>query len=125
MTTRIDLFLNDDQFLSFAAGDVIFREGDEGDTMYAVVAGSVNILVGDRVVDTTEVGGLVGEMAVIDAQPRSATAVAATDCRLVPINQRRFLFLVQQTPFFAVQVMQIMAARHRRLLAEAKGRAGA
>lgn len=125
MTTRIDLFLNDDQFLSFAAGDVIFREGDEGDTMYAVIDGSVDILVGDRVVDTTEVGGLLGEMAVIDAQPRSATALASTDCRLVPINQRRFLFLVQQTPFFAVQVMQIMASRHRRLLAEAKGRSGA
>lgn len=125
MTTRISLFLNDDQFLSFAAGDVIFREGDEGDTMYAVIDGSVDILVGDRVVDTTEVGGLLGEMAVIDAQPRSATAVVATDCKLVPINQRRFLFLVQQTPFFAVQVMQIMAERHRRLLAEAKARAGA
>lgn len=122
MTTRIDIFLNDDQFLSFAAGDVIFREGDAGDTMYAVIDGSVDIVVGDRIVDTTEVGGLVGEMAVIDSQPRSATAITASPCKLVPINQRRFLFLVQQTPFFAVQVMQIMAERHRRLLAEARGR---
>lgn len=121
MTTKIELFHNDASFLPFAAGDTIFREGDPGDLMYAVIDGEVDIVVGGRVVDTTEPGGLLGEMAVIDAQPRSATAVARTACKLVPINQRRFLFLVQQTPFFAVQVMQIMAARHRRLLAVASG----
>lgn len=115
--TRIDLFRNDDEYLTFAAGDVIFREGDPGDRMFTVIEGEVDILVGQTVVDTTAAGGLLGEMAVIDTQPRSATAVARTPTRLVPIDQRRFLFLVQQTPFFAIQVMQMMAARHRRLLA--------
>lgn len=115
--TRIELFRHNDEYLSFEAGDVVFREGDPGDRMFTVIEGQVDIFVGDHLIDTTEAGGLLGEMAVIDTQPRSATAVARTSAKLVPIDQRRFLFLVQQTPFFAIQVMQMMAARHRRLLA--------
>jgi len=117
--TRIELFRHNDEYLSFEAGDVVFREGDHGDRMFTVIEGEIDILVGDHVIDTTGPGGLLGEMAVIDTQPRSATAIARTAAKLVPIDQRRFLFLVQQTPFFAVQVMQMMAARHRRLLAHA------
>ena len=45
---------------------------------------------------------------------RSATAVAKTDCKLAPINQNRFKFLVQQTPHFALHLMQGMAERLRR-----------
>lgn len=116
--TTIDLFVNDETSVSYEAGDVIFTEGDVGDRMYAVISGEIDILVGDRVVDTTTSGGLLGEMAIIDKLPRSATAVVRTSCRLVPIDQRRFLFLVQQTPFFAVMVMRVMAERQRRLLAQ-------
>jgi len=60
-------------------------------------------------------GGILGEMALIDTQLRSATAVAQTDCKLVPINEKRFVFLVQQTPFFAIEVMRIMAERLRNM----------
>jgi CRP-like cAMP-binding protein len=52
-------------------------------------------------------------MALIDNSPRSATAIAKTDCKVVPLDQRRFQFLVQETPFFALQVMTIMATRLR------------
>ena len=115
--TRIELFRHNDEYLTFEAGDVVFREGDPGDRMFTVIEGEIDILIGDHVIDTTTAGGLLGEMAVIDTQPRSATAIARTAAKLVPIDQRRFLFLVQQTPFFAIQVMQMMAARHRRLMA--------
>jgi CRP-like cAMP-binding protein len=54
-------------------------------------------------------------MALLDKEPRSTTAIANTDCRLVPVDQKRFTFLVQQTPYFAIEVMQIMAERLRRL----------
>jgi CRP-like cAMP-binding protein len=60
-------------------------------------------------------GGVFGEMALIDTGTRSATAIAKTDCRLVPINERRFQFLVQQTPNFALQLMRIIADRLRRM----------
>ncbi|HEY2773147.1 MAG TPA: cyclic nucleotide-binding domain-containing protein [Candidatus Binatia bacterium] len=115
--TKIHLFdANDDGCVDFAPGDVIFSEGDAGDFMYVVVSGEVDILLGNRVIDSTDAGGIVGEMAVIDGAQRSATALARTAVRAMPINQRRFLYLVQQTPFFAVQVMQILTERHRRRL---------
>ena len=53
-------------------------------------------------------------MAVIDREPRSATAVAETDATLVSIDKRRFWFLVQETPYFAEIVMRVMAQRLRR-----------
>jgi len=116
--TTIDLFQHAPDSVIFAAGHVIFREGEPGDVMYVVLEGEVEIVVQGRVIDTTGPGGIVGEMALIDARPRSATVRATTICKLVPVSQRRFTFLVQQTPFFALQVMQVMSERLRRLLAQ-------
>ena len=83
--------------------------------MYVVIEGEVDIIVHGKVVLSLVPGGILGEMALIDEQVRSATAVAKTDCKLVPITERRFLFLVQQTPFFSIEVMKIMAYRLRRM----------
>jgi CRP-like cAMP-binding protein len=86
--------------------------------MYVVKEGTVDVLVGGRVVDTIGPGGILGEMALIDKQPRSATAVAKTDCKLVNVNEQRFQRLVQQTPHFALQVMRVMATRLRQMNAQ-------
>ena len=112
----IELFRNSIDTQNYPAGEVIFRQGDTGELMYAVQEGTVEIRLGERVIQTHGPGDIFGEMAIIDNQPRSATAVAATDCRLVPIDEHRFMFLVQQTPFFAIQVMRVMADRLRRLM---------
>ena len=112
----IELFRNSIDTQNYPAGEVIFRQGDTGELMYAVQKGTVEIRLGERVIQTHGPGDIFGEMAIIDNQPRSATAVAATDCRLVPIDEHRFMFLVQQTPFFAIQVMRVMADRLRRLM---------
>ncbi len=52
-------------------------------------------------------------MALIDSEPRSATAVAVTDVELVPVSEKQFLFLVSQTPYFALKVMRVLAQRLR------------
>ena len=96
------------------AGEVIFSEGDPADRMYLVSGGSVALSIGDQLVETVGPGGLFGEMAVIDREPRSATAVAETDVTIVSIDKRRFWFLVQETPYFAEIVMRVMAQRLRR-----------
>ena len=57
---------------------------------------------------------MLGEMALIDNSPRSATVKAKTDCTLAVINQKRFMTLIQQTPYFAIQVMSVLADRLRR-----------
>jgi CRP-like cAMP-binding protein len=66
------------------------------------------------VLETLGPGGMFGEMAVIEREPRSGTAVAETDTALVGIDKRRFWFLVQETPYFAEIVMKVMAGRLRR-----------
>lgn len=98
----------------YVAGQIIFKEGEPGDKMYVISEGEVDILIGHDAIETARPGTTLGEIALIDQSPRSATALARTDCKLVPIDARRFQFLVQQTPFFALTVMKIMADRLRR-----------
>jgi len=110
----IKLFSNSTDFKTFSAGQIIFNEGQPGDVMYVIMDGTVDILVNAKLLNTLGPGEILGEMALVDAEPRSATAIAKTDCKLVPVDQKRFTFLVQQTPYFAVDVMRIMSERLRR-----------
>jgi len=98
---------------NFSPGESLFREGESGDTMYVVLEGSVDLLVNGKVVEKLEPGGVLGEMALLEAAPRSATAVARTECKVVPVNQQRFSLLVQHTPGFALDIMRVMAERLR------------
>jgi CRP/FNR family transcriptional regulator, cyclic AMP receptor protein len=70
------------------------------------------------VLDVAGPGDIVGEMALIDAKSRSATAQAKSDCRLAPVDERRFLFLVHEHPLFALHVMRVLADRLRRMNAQ-------
>lgn len=115
---EITLFHNSTDFIEFAPGQVIFNEGDAGDRMYAVLDGMVDIVKGGKVIDSAGPDNIFGEMALIDHEPRSASAIAKTACKLVPVDQKRFTFMVQQTPFFALQVMRIMADRLRHRMVE-------
>ena len=99
----------------FATGDVIFAEGDKGDAMYVIRSGEVAIERGGHVMETLGPGGIFGETALIDGSPRSVTVRAKTDCVVAPINEKSFLFLVHETPFFAVAVMRTLADRLRRM----------
>ena len=98
----------------FRAGETVFNEGDPADRMYVVDTGSVALTVDDRVIEVVGPGGLFGELALIDREPRSLTAVAETDTSLIVVEKRRFWFLVQETPYFAEIVMRVMADRLRR-----------
>jgi CRP-like cAMP-binding protein len=108
---------------TYKAGNIIFAVGEPGKVMYVVSEGEVEIKVGASVVESISPGSIFGEMALIDNSPRSATAVAKTDCKVVPLDQRRFQFLVQETPFFALQVMTIMANRLRNANSRIAGKA--
>ena len=105
------LFEGADNAEIYATGDVIFRAGATAHHMYIVVEGDVELRLGERVLGTSHAGDLLGEMAVVGNHKRSATAVATTHCRLVPINERRFVLLVQETPYFALHVMKVLAER--------------
>lgn len=111
----LNLFRFSDDTEPFAQGQEIFRAGDGGDAMYVIQTGEVEIRVGDALVEVIGPGGIFGEMALVDRHARSATATAKTDCRLARIDERRFKYLVQQTPHFALEVMRVMATRLRQM----------
>jgi CRP/FNR family cyclic AMP-dependent transcriptional regulator len=112
---KINLFNNAERFETYKAGQVIFKQGQPSEKMYIVIEGKVNILVGNFQVGLVEEGGILGEMGVLEGTTRSATAIAHTDCKIVSVDLRRFNFLVQNTPYFATEVIQIMAERLRRM----------
>ena len=97
----------------FKVGDVIFRQGDPAQELFIVQSGEVEIRLGNRVLETLPQYSIFGEMALIDTAPRSATAIAASDAKLVPVSEKQFLFLISNTPYFALNVMRVMARRLR------------
>lgn len=109
------LFSNPDKFETFSEGSIIFKAGDQGQCVYVVSEGEVDLIVHGITVETVGQGGVFGEMALIEHKPRVATAVAKTNCKLVPIDEKRFNFLIQQTPYFAIHMMKVMADRLRRV----------
>ncbi len=98
---------------SFKTGETVCTEGEPAKEMFVVRSGKVAIRVHGSVVEEVGPGGMFGEMALIDHSPRSATIVAAEDTQLVPINERLFVVLVQDTPFFALDVMRVLVERIR------------
>lgn len=108
-----DLFNKIEEYRSFAPGQTIFRAGEPGDNLYIVAEGQVDIVAGGQIIETVGPGGILGELAMIDDKPRSATATARIACLLAPVSRQHFLVLIQRTPAFALQVMRVMAERLR------------
>jgi len=107
------LFLNAQRTLDLAPGQVVFKEGDAGTEMFGIVSGEVRLEAGGHVVATLGPDDVFGEMALLDSSPRMASAIATSETQLAVIDRHRFLFLVQETPMFALSVMSAMADRLR------------
>ena len=108
------LFREDPRMVAVRAGAKLFGQGDPADLMYVLTKGEARILIGEREVERLGLGAIVGEMALIDRQPRSATVEAITDCEFVCVDEKRFKFLVTETPGFALGVMGVLVDRLRK-----------
>lgn len=100
--------------LMLPAGQTLFSEGDAGDTMYVLVSGKAEVRLRGKLIDTIGDGAVIGEMAIIDNSPRSATVVATEDCSMLAIDAYRFSTMTREVPEFALYVMRAMADRLRR-----------
>ena len=109
----VEIFENSEDLLEFPAGTAIFEEGSEGDFMYVVMEGKIRLSLHGEYIAEVSSGGIVGEMALLDSDNRSATATAMTDCQLAPIDLHSFKMLIQHTPDFALHVMNVLADRLR------------
>lgn len=115
MGVKLEMFAEEANPRVCEAGEAIFRTYDMGSEMYVVLEGEVELTIDSKVLEVLGPGEPFGEMALIDQAPRVATAIAKTSCKLAVIPEKRFLFMVQQTPHFALLIMKVMADRLRRM----------
>jgi CRP-like cAMP-binding protein len=107
----LEVFKDSDDVVAFPAGAVIATEGDLGTHMYVVMKGEVTISVNGVIMATASPGEIVGEMALINSNIRSATVTARTNCRLALIDQTSFNALLRHVPDFSLLVMKVLAER--------------
>jgi CRP/FNR family cyclic AMP-dependent transcriptional regulator len=99
--------------LHYPAGKVIMKADEGGVFMYVVLKGRVAVSVGDQVVERLGPGGVFGEMALVDQSTRVASAVADTDCVLLPVNRNDFLDLIKSKPEIGMSLLRAIAERLR------------
>ena len=112
----VEIFQSSPEPKFLPAGTVIFANGDAGDMMYGLVEGEVEITLEGKVLETICQGDIFGEGALVHLDSkRASTAIAKRDCKLAYLERKNFLFAVQQTPMFALEVMKSYSDRIRRL----------
>ena len=114
----LSLFKDAEDISDVEDGTVIFDEQSPGDVMYVILSGEVDIFANGQLIETLGPGDLIGEMALIDSKPRSASALTRGDCRITPVGEERFLQMVKETPSFSLHVMRLLAERLRRTTAK-------
>jgi CRP-like cAMP-binding protein len=103
----------------------IFAKGDPGTSLFAIYQGAVKITVPsvdghDAVFNLIGKGDIFGEIALLDGRPRTADAVAITDCELFVIERRDFLPLVREEPEIALKLIEILCGRLRQTTEQAE-----
>jgi CRP-like cAMP-binding protein len=98
---------------NFPTGSIIFNKGDPGECMYVVQSGVIEMMTGERVVEVCGSNETIGFMSMIDDAPRSSTARVKEACEVSAIDRRKFRFMVDEVPNFALYIMGAMARRIR------------
>jgi CRP-like cAMP-binding protein len=105
--------------LAYSEGDVLFNEGDAGDCMYVIQLGKVRISkntpTGEVVLADLGQGEIFGEMALFDKMPRSATATALEESRILSVDRKKFFSSVSRDPTLAFKILQSMSERTRKI----------
>lgn len=109
----LEMFRFSKKFETYKPGETIFDKGSDGGIMYIIIEGEIEIQVDGVVVGKLFEGQILGEMALVQNEPRSATAVAVTDTKIVPIDRDAFLYIVKQEPLFALFVMKDLSHKIR------------
>ena len=113
MSTQLENLLTQMDNKDYKAGETIFAEGEQGDCLYVIRSGEVEIEVHGTALEQLGPSDIFGEMALIDHAPRSATAKAKTDCNVSVLRERDFLLMVDEVPYFALNVMRALTHRLR------------
>lgn len=107
----LEIFKDSEDLVDYPAGSVIITEGEGGTQMYVVMEGEALISLKGKELATAGQGELVGEMALISSDIRSATVTAQTDCTLALIDQKSFESMLRYVPDFSIYVINLLANR--------------
>ena len=115
---EIDLVAKSSRHCRYPKGNIVFQEGDAGDFLLVILRGRVKVvLLGDRgqetIIAILEPPEFLGEVALLDQAPRSATVVTLEDTEFLQIASGRFLALVKEHPAMAIKVMSHLAGALR------------
>jgi CRP/FNR family transcriptional regulator, cyclic AMP receptor protein len=111
-----ELFFKHLEIKDISAGEVIFKKEERGDIMFALIEGEVELWLNDKVVETIHQHDVFGEGALVQLEhDRFTTAIAKTDCRITELNKEKFLFLLQETPLFALNIVRSLSSRLRKI----------
>lgn len=99
--------------LSFAPGEAVVREGDLGETLFVVLEGEGKVTRGGRKVGTVVPGDFFGELAAIDAEPRTASVVALTSMRVLRLFRRHLMTLIDDEPQVTLKLLEGIVRRLR------------
>ena len=91
----------------------IFKEGDHGDSMFIIISGKVDVIQNDHSITQLERGTCIGEMALLDQEPRSADAITLEESVLLKIDQEGFFQLMASNPEIMKQIVKILTRRVR------------
>ena len=97
----------------YSTGEPITREGETGDALYIIIRGRVTISVEGRLIATLGTGEAVGEMAVLDSSPRSATATAVEETEVLRIGSEEFYEVLHEQVEIAEGIIRLLSARLR------------
>ena len=93
--------------------DVIFKEGDSGSSLFVIISGKVDIIKNNQIIANLEQGNCIGEMSLLDQEPRSADAVSNGESILLKIDQDGFFELMASNSEIIKQIMKMLTKRLR------------
>jgi CRP/FNR family transcriptional regulator, cyclic AMP receptor protein len=99
--------------IAFPAGKTIFAEGQEGRSLYIVIAGRVRVHLGHKDLAILDKGSCFGEMSLFDAEPRSASVTAVAHCECLVLTQQQLYEAIDETPGIAVNIIRLLSRRIR------------
>ncbi|HEY9643080.1 MAG TPA: cyclic nucleotide-binding domain-containing protein [Coleofasciculaceae cyanobacterium] len=102
--------------LSFPAKHTIFTQGEVGRSLYILVSGKVRVHIGERELAILKDGTCFGEMAVFDAEPRSASITTLEPCKCLMLTQQQLYEAIEETPGIAVNIIRLLSRRTRDLI---------
>lgn len=100
----------------YQAGEILFREGDPGESVFFIMSGKIQVIKNisgqeSEILASLGEGDIVGEMAVLDGRPRSATVQASENTEVLEVHKDNFLSSMEQQPKLAINFLKLLALR--------------